>query len=118
MLLIVKLPQEQVIAAVETRGLIGSIGPTSASGWTALWSPEAGESGLIDRGALYLTLVETGEGLQMDVLLGTGEALHQTWLHGKNVASIPSERAEVLATALTELFESPHQRRNLVDLLG
>lgn len=117
MLLIVKLPQEQVIAAVETRGLIGSIGPTSASGWTALWSPEAGESGLSDRGVPYFTLVETGEGLQMDVLLGTGENLHQAWLHGKNVEGIPSERAEVLATGLTELFESPDQQRDLVDLL-
>lgn len=118
MLLIVKLPQEQVIAAVETQGVIGSIGPTSARGWTTLWSPEAEEPSLVDCGAPYLAIDETAEGLHLDVFLGTGEVIRQAWPYGPNAPISPAEQTEAMAAGLTELFECPDRKRDLVALLG
>lgn len=115
MLIIVRLPQTQVIATAEAQGLTtASVGPTSRRGWTTLWSEEVEEPDRAGYGAQYLAIDETPDGLQLDVLLGAGAALRQVWPYA---AGTPMVQNDALAGALAELFDCRDRQRDVEELL-
>lgn len=113
--MIVRMPQAEVIATAEAQGLTtASIAPTSRRGWTTLWSEEVKESDRADYGAQYLAIDETPDGLQLDVLLEAGAALRQVWQYDDWT---PMVQNDVLAGALTELFDCRDRQRDVEEFL-
>ena len=121
MLLILNLPQEQVIAAAEAWGVVGCIGPTSASGWTTMGSTEGAEPDLGNCPARYLAITQTDDGLQMDVFPGVGDFHRRVWLRhpdGCPAEQVKAERMKPMAAALSEMFGCSERHADLEDLLG
>lgn len=113
--MIVRLPQAQVISAVEAQGLTtASVGPTSRRGWTTLWSEEVEEADRAGYGAQYLAIDETPDGLQLDALLGTGAAHRQVWPYA---AGTPMVQNDAMAGALAELFDCRDRQGDVEELL-
>jgi hypothetical protein len=127
MLVIVNLPQDRVIAILETRAVAASIGPTSPTGWTTVWSidevwssEEPSRSGegqdLLPAGcgARYFAIDEIAEGLQLDVFGGAGEVLHHVWSYDPKV--VPLAQVEAVAAGLTTMFSCHDRQRDVEEL--
>lgn len=111
MLALVRAPHPAVVSALQADG-VGIVGPTAASGWTAVWLPDA------ERVLPLGDVVSIEEDDDGDLTLGvhaSGRSHVWTWSCDPEDRS-PSEVQDA-SRSLCEVFGRPERERELADLL-
>lgn len=99
MLLLVHAPQPRAVAILRDAAILGRVGPTSATGWTAAWLDESASALPVRPAESHVVLSESGDGLTIGIHPADGEPtlVERSW-------SEPLARSDEAAVALTVLL--------------
>ena len=114
-LLIAHLVQAEVIDWAERSRVDGSVGPTSGSGWTALWWEQSGAPDVTTCPGAYLAVVDADDALTLHVRTADRRVLRRVWPANRGVD--PGNAPEEVAAELAGLFSSGEEKAALRALL-
>lgn len=115
MLVIAQMPHDGLVAEAESRGWLGAVGPTSGTGWTAMWCEGVqGPEDLVGiTPFLAVTEDEREDATVLVVHDGTTETAHIEWPSADGDRSVSTT-----ASALAGMFGVTEALEDLEQVLG